>query len=56
MRWRLGDLEGHPYPSADVLARWVEVLAEPAVHVEVVDGAPGCDAVWPPYRSSSSTP
>lgn len=40
--------EEFPFPSAEVLARWVEVLADPAVHVEVVDGEVGlhCFVAW----------
>lgn len=37
-----------PFPSTAVLARWVEVLADPAIRVEVVDGDPGlrCFVAW----------
>lgn len=33
--------EEHPFPRDGVLARWRAVLADPAVTVEVVDGAEG---------------
>ena len=35
----------HPYPSADVLARWHLVLADPDTFVLVVDRDPGLDCV-----------
>lgn len=37
-----------PFPSEDVLARWREVLADPGVRVEVVDGETGlqCFVAW----------
>ena len=42
----------HPFPDDAVLARWVDVLADPAVEVEVVDGDPGlglrCFVAWDP--------
>ncbi len=40
--------ERFPFPSAEVRARWVEVLADPTVQVEVVDGEAGllCFAAW----------
>jgi GNAT superfamily N-acetyltransferase len=38
----------HPFPDSGVLARWVGVLADPAVAVEVVDGDAGlrCFVAW----------
>ena len=38
----------HPYPDDDVLARWVLVLADPGVHVEVVEADTGlvCFVAW----------
>ncbi len=37
-----------PFPTAAVLTRWVEVLADPVVRVEVVDGDTGlhCFVAW----------
>jgi len=37
-----------PFPSEDVQARWTQVLADPAVRVEVVDGDTGlrCFVAW----------
>jgi GNAT superfamily N-acetyltransferase len=35
----------HPFPDADVLARWALVLEDPDVRVEVVDGAAGLDCL-----------
>ena len=38
----------YPYPATDVLARWVLVLDDPEVRVEVVEGAEGfdCFVAW----------
>ena len=47
------DPERHPFPFDDVLARWVLVLDDPEVLVDVVDGdATGC---WPAPRTTRRT-